>query len=160
MSMTEGQGGGTPAGWYPDPEGNGERWWNGVSWGQLRQPPTGAPQQPYPDQYGQQPSHGQHSQQPEQAQTHGRQPQHQQGQQWSQQRAQQPSQDRQWGQQQAPQSGAQGLRCVSCQFTDFSQAEFLLNTRGMTMFDLDAFNATANCLICRRCGFIHWFAAR
>jgi len=30
----------------------------------------------------------------------------------------------------------------------------------MTMFDLDAFNAAANCLICRRCGFIHWFAGR
>lgn len=116
--MTEGQGGATPAGWYPDPEGNGERWWNGMSWGQLRQPPTGQPQQ------------HQH-----------------------------------WGQHQEPQQPAQqpagqGLRCVNCQFTDFTQAEFLLNTRSMTMFDLDAFNAAANCLICRRCGFIHWFAGR
>ncbi len=144
--MTEGQGGGTPAGWYPDPEGNGQRWWNGVSWGQLRQPPTSQPQQPAPAQYGQQQPHGQHSQQPEQAPPHGQQPPRQPGQ--------------QWGQQPSQQSGAPGLRCVNCQFTDFTQSEFLLNTRGMTMFDLDAFNATANCLICRRCGFIHWFAGR
>ncbi|MDQ3475666.1 MAG: DUF2510 domain-containing protein [Actinomycetota bacterium] len=153
--MTEGQGGGTPAGWYPDPEGNGERWWNGVSWGQLREPPTGEPQQRYPDQYGQ------HSQQPAQAQPPGQQPQHQ-GQPLGQQQAQQhqPSPDQPWGQQQAQPSGTQGLRCVNCHFTDFAQSEFLLNTRGMTMFDLDAFNAAANCLICRRCGFIHWFATR
>ena len=141
--MTEGQGGSTPAGWYPDPEGNGERWWNGMSWGQLRQPPTGAPQQPHqPQGYDQQQSAG-HQSQP------GQQPQ--QGQ-WG----QQPQRQQQPGQ--AP--AGQGLRCVNCQFTDFTQAEFLLNTRSMTMFDRDAFNAAANCLICRRCGFIHWFAGR
>lgn len=144
--MTEGQGGATPAGWYPDPEGNGERWWNGMSWGQLRQPPTGQPQQAYPPQHGQQQPYGQHSQQPDSGQPQG----------------QQPQQGQQWGQQQprGQQPGGQGMRCVNCQFTDFTQAEFLLNTRGMTMFDLDAFNAAANCLICRRCGFIHWFAGR
>lgn len=146
--MTEGQGG-TPAGWYPDPEGNGERWWNGMSWGELRQAPPATPRQPYPPQpYGQQ--------QPEQP---TQQAQRQQATPWGQQAQQQP----QSGQPQ-PQPGqapaGQGLRCVNCQFTDFSQAEFLLNTRNMTMFDLDAFNAAANCLICRRCGFIHWFAQR
>lgn len=31
--------GGTPAGWLPDPDGSGDRWWNGLSWGQLRQAP-------------------------------------------------------------------------------------------------------------------------
>ncbi len=158
--MTEGQGGGTPAGWYPDPEGNGERWWNGVSWGQLRQPPTGAPQQSHPDQYGQQPSHGQHSQQPERAQTHDPQPLHQQGQPWGQQQAQQSSLDHPWGQQQAPQSGAQGLHCVHCQFTDFAQADFVLTPGGGKFFDRGIGMSAANCLICRRCGFIHWFAAR
>ncbi|CAN5297590.1 hypothetical protein BH24ACT9_BH24ACT9_04300 [soil metagenome] len=146
--MTEGQGGGTPAGWYPDPEGNGERWWNGMSWGQLRQPPAGQPQQPRPPQYGQ-------------AQTYGQQP----AQADAGQHAAQPQPGQHWGQQQEPQQPAQepagqGLRCVNCQFTDFTQAEFLLNTRSMTMFGLDAFNAAANCLICRRCGFIHWFAGR
>jgi len=146
--MTAGQGGSTPAGWYPDPEGNGERWWNGMSWGQLRQPSAEQPQQTYPPQaYGQQPP-GQQSQ-PGHPQEH--QPQQPTGQQWGQ---QQQSQQ----QQQAP--AGPGLRCVNCQFTEFHQAEFLLNTRGMTMFDLDAFNAGANCLICRRCGFIHWFAQR
>jgi len=120
--MSEGQGGGTPAGWYPDPEGNGERWWNGVSWGQLRPPPAGAPQQGHPTQYGH-PAHGQHA--------HG-------------QHAQQPS--------------AQGLRCVNCQFTDFAPAEYVL-TPGGNVFDRGIGMATAQCVICRRCGFIHWFAA-
>lgn len=146
--MTEGQGGSTPAGWYPDPEGNGERWWNGMSWGELRQAPTGQPQQPYPPQQAQQAQAAQHHP----AQTGA-------------QHTAQPQQPQQWGQQQPThqpthQSAGPGMRCLNCQFTDFAQSEFLLNTRGMTMFDLDAFNATANCLICRRCGFIHWFATR
>ncbi|MGI8626167.1 MAG: DUF2510 domain-containing protein [Geodermatophilaceae bacterium] len=145
--MTEGQGGSTPAGWYPDPEGNGERWWNGMSWGQLRQPPAAAPQQPHPPQaYGQPQLHGQKGQQgqpgypeqPQQGQPWGHQPQHQ-----------QPGQA----------TGGQGLRCVNCQFTDFAPSEFVL-TPGGQFFDRGIGMATAQCLICRRCGFIHWFAVR
>ncbi|MDQ3055430.1 MAG: DUF2510 domain-containing protein [Actinomycetota bacterium] len=145
--MTEGQGGGTPAGWYPDPEGNGERWWNGASWGQLRPPPAGAPQQVHPTQYGH-PAHGQHA--------HG---QHAQQPSFEQQQAQ-PNKSQQWGQQQQPvqQPSAQGLRCVNCQFTDFAPAEYVL-TPGGNVFDRGIGMATAQCLICRRCGFIHWFAA-
>lgn len=136
--MTQGQGGGTPAGWYPDPEGHGDRWWNGMSWGELREAAQAAQpaqaQQPYPPQ--------QYDQFQQPGQAYGQQPQQQ---------VPQPTQP-------AQQPAAQGMRCVHCQFTDFSQANFLLNTRGMALGGLDAFNAAANCLICRRCGFIHWFA--
>lgn len=146
--MTEGQGGSTPAGWYPDPEGNGERWWNGMSWGQLRQPPAAQAPQSHPAQYGQQHSHGQHSQHPDS----GQQP------------AQRPEQSQQWGQEQqqaqAQQPAGQGLRCVNCQFPDFAQSDFVLTPAGGTFFDRGIGMSVANCLICRRCGFIHWFAAR
>ncbi len=145
--MTEGQSGGTPAGWYPDPEGNGERWWNGMSWGQLRQPPAA------PQQYAQHQPAGQHAM-PGQSQAQHSPP----GGQWGQQQQQQQQAPQHQPQGQHP--SAAGMRCVNCQFTDFNQAEFLLNTRGMSMLDLDAFNAGAQCLICRRCGFIHWFATR
>jgi hypothetical protein len=141
--MTEGQGGSTPAGWYPDPEGNGERWWNGMSWGQLRHAPAGQPQQPHPPQDYGQPGHSLQADQP-----HG----------------QQPQQSQQWGQQQqqphAQQPAAQGMRCLNCQFSDFAQADFVLTPGGGNFLDRGIGMATANCLICRRCGFIHWFAGR
>ena len=137
--MTEGQGGSTPAGWYPDPEGNGERWWNGMSWGQLRQPASG---QPYPPQ-----SH-------DQQQPHGQPPQP--AQQWAQQPQHQP-----WEQPpQSQQPANQGLRCVNCQFPDFAQADFVLTPGGGQFFDRGIGMTTAQCLICRRCSFIHWFAGR
>lgn len=50
------------------------------------------------------------------------------------------------------------LRCLVCGWHEFGGQEYLLNTRAMTFFGADAFNAGANCQICRRCGFIHWFA--
>lgn len=132
--MTEGQGGGIPAGWYPDPEGNGERWWNGVSWGELRPMSQAARQQDPPGQHAQRP-YGQQSQQ----QPHGQQPEH--------------------PQHQAHPPAAPAMRCVHCQWTDFAPADFVL-TPGGTVFDRGIGMATAQCLICRRCGFIHWFATR
>ena len=147
--MTEGQGGSTPAGWYPDPEGNGERWWNGMSWGQLRQPPPAQPQQPpyLPQAYGQQQAQPGQSSPPHDQQSHQAQ---QQGQGWGQQQpAAHPAQ--------VP--AGQGLRCVNCQFPDFASSEFVL-TPGGKFFDRGIGMATAQCLICRRCGFIHWFAER
>ncbi len=146
--MTEGQGGTIPAGWYPDPEGNGERWWNGISWGELRQEPGAAPQQPGAAQaYGQQPQA--QSSYPAQSQP----------------QSGYPSQGHPAHAQPAQaepnvQPGAPQIRCVHCGWHDFTPREFLLNTRGMTLFGADAFNAGANCLICQRCGFIHWFATR
>jgi len=40
---------GTPAGWFPDPEGTGDRWWNGLSWSQQRQPYPQQGDRPQPD---------------------------------------------------------------------------------------------------------------
>jgi uncharacterized protein HemX len=49
---TQGPGGGTPPGWYPDPHGSGHRYWDGSQWTEqhapAQQPPH--PQQPQPQQ--------------------------------------------------------------------------------------------------------------
>ncbi|MVA74670.1 DUF2510 domain-containing protein [Auraticoccus sp. F435] len=101
-------GSGPPPGWYPDPDGSGERWWTGSGWGEHdRHSPGPAPQGAPP-----------------------------------------PTQSRP----SAP------MRCHNCGGTDFTPTEYLLNTRGMSLLDLDAFNAGATCLVCRRCRYIHWFA--
>lgn len=101
--MTEGHSEGPRPGWYPDPEGTGQRWWNGASWGEQHEAGQGKPYD-------------------------------------------QPRQE-------------QGMRCVYCQWTDFTTAEFVL-TPGGKFFDRGIGMATARCLICRRCGFISWFATR
>lgn len=130
--MTAGHHDGPRAGWYRDPEGPGERWWNGESWTNDRRTGQGQPQQPY----------GQH-------QVHAQ---------------QHPVQDHQHGQfdndRPHDQLGhEQGMRCVNCQWTDFTTAQFVL-TPGGKVFDRGVGMATAQCLICRRCGFISWFATR
>jgi len=58
----------------------------------------------------------------------------------------------------ADEVAAPGLTCLVCQFTEFDQTQYMLNTQGMTLLGWDAFNRQANCMVCRRCGFIHWFA--
>lgn len=49
------------------------------------------------------------------------------------------------------------ITCLHCKYERFECSKALLNTRGMTFFDLDWLNAGATTLICKRCGFIHWF---
>ena len=61
------------------------------------------------------------------------------------------------GQKYASEAGLQ-ITCLHCQHERFELSKALLNTRGLTFFDLDWLNADANTLICKRCGFIHWFA--
>lgn len=134
--MTQGQGG-PPPGWYPDPEGNGERWWNGISWGELRVPPAAQQQSVPPQGYDQSQQYSQVQQPP---QTYPQAPE--------------PTP------QQQPQIARPDMHCVHCQWNDFQPADYLLiNPRGTNPFNPDNFNFSANCLICRRCGFIHWFAA-
>ncbi len=49
------------------------------------------------------------------------------------------------------------ISCTHCGYEYFGQGKALLNTRGMSFFDLDWLNADATTLICNRCGYIHWF---
>lgn len=47
--------------------------------------------------------------------------------------------------------------CPHCGHDQFDQAVALLNTPGMTFFDLDWANRTATILSCRHCSRIEWF---
>ena len=47
--------------------------------------------------------------------------------------------------------------CPTCQNDTFYKRKILLNTRGMTYFDLEAFNKTATALKCQKCGRYQWF---
>lgn len=49
------------------------------------------------------------------------------------------------------------VSCVHCKHNKFEQGKALLNTRGLTFLELDWLNNDATTLICKRCGFIHWF---
>lgn len=80
-----------PPGWYPDPDGDGVRWFDGHAWTE----------------------HQQHT----------------------------PT-----------------MRCLVCSHDSFDRAQYMLNTQGMTLLGWDGFNRTASCLVCRSCGYIHWFA--
>ena len=47
--------------------------------------------------------------------------------------------------------------CPICANNTFRSREGKLQTTGMTFFGLDAFNASAVCHVCTRCGHILWF---
>lgn len=47
--------------------------------------------------------------------------------------------------------------CIHCKYNKFEQGKAQLNTRGLTFFDLDWLNESATTLICKQCGYIHWF---
>jgi predicted nucleic-acid-binding Zn-ribbon protein len=49
------------------------------------------------------------------------------------------------------------ILCNHCKYDRFHKGSALLNTRGLTFFDLDWLNESATTLVCHRCGFIHWF---
>tara|TARA_A100001037_G_scaffold302509_1_gene334299 strand:+ start:375 stop:659 length:285 start_codon:yes stop_codon:yes gene_type:complete len=49
------------------------------------------------------------------------------------------------------------IECPICQNNTFGKRKILLNTRGMSYFELDAFNKTATVLKCQKCGHYHWF---
>lgn len=52
------------------------------------------------------------------------------------------------------------ITCTHCKYERFEQGKALLNTRGMTFLDLDWLNENATTLICKRCGYIHWFSQK
>ncbi len=49
------------------------------------------------------------------------------------------------------------LRCEICKHTRFYAREGKIQTTAMTFFDLDWANASATCLVCENCGYVHWF---
>lgn len=52
----------------------------------------------------------------------------------------------------------QPLTCVACgSGTRFHQREIKMNTTGMSFFDLDWLNRSADGAICSECGFLHTF---
>ena len=55
--------------------------------------------------------------------------------------------------------GGAHLECMHCRSKRFTEGSALLNTRGLTFFNLDWLNRAARVLACANCGFLHWFAA-
>lgn len=51
----------------------------------------------------------------------------------------------------------QPLRCEICHHTRFWQRRAQLNTAVATFFNFDWANPSAECLVCEKCGYIHWF---
>jgi len=51
------------------------------------------------------------------------------------------------------------LRCTVCSNDTFWAKQIQLHTAIMTFMNLDAWNRLADCAICERCGYIHWFIA-
>lgn len=49
------------------------------------------------------------------------------------------------------------VTCVVCKHDQFIERWLLMNTRTMTLFNLDFTNKGALCLVCERCSYIHWF---
>ncbi|WP_036190393.1 hypothetical protein [Ureibacillus manganicus] len=51
------------------------------------------------------------------------------------------------------------VSCVHCKHNKFEQGKAMLNTRALTFLDIEWLNDNATTLICKRCGFIHWFGS-
>lgn len=49
------------------------------------------------------------------------------------------------------------LSCQVCGGVSFARREIKLTTTGMTFLDLDWMNASAEGVVCVRCGFVHTF---
>jgi hypothetical protein len=55
------------------------------------------------------------------------------------------------------QEAGRDIRCVHCGGDSFALRTALLNTPGMTFFDLDWANRTATVLVCAQCSRLEWF---
>lgn len=51
----------------------------------------------------------------------------------------------------------QFLACHTCSGLLFARREIKLTTTGMTFFDLDWLNKSADGAVCTRCGYVHTF---
>lgn len=57
------------------------------------------------------------------------------------------------------QVAGKALSCVVCGHGTFKTLEGQLNTKAMSLMDLDWLNPSATCHVCSRCGHVHWFLA-
>jgi predicted nucleic-acid-binding Zn-ribbon protein len=53
--------------------------------------------------------------------------------------------------------GGKPFHCTVCGNDRFRRRKALLNTSWATFFNFDWANRQADCLVCSRCGYIHWF---
>jgi predicted nucleic-acid-binding Zn-ribbon protein len=49
------------------------------------------------------------------------------------------------------------VTCNHCNNDRFDKGQVLLNSRILTFLELDWLNQSATTLVCKRCGYIHWF---
>jgi hypothetical protein len=49
------------------------------------------------------------------------------------------------------------LHCEICKHDRFWHRQAQLNTAVATFFKFDWANASADCFVCEKCGYIHWF---
>ncbi len=49
------------------------------------------------------------------------------------------------------------LQCVVCGNNRFYSRQALLNTSGASLMGLAWLNDDADCYVCAKCGYIHWF---
>lgn len=47
--------------------------------------------------------------------------------------------------------------CQVCNHPGFWRREGKIHSTGLTMLGLDWANASATCLVCEQCGYVHWF---
>ena len=52
------------------------------------------------------------------------------------------------------------FNCQVCRNDKFWRREAQLNTAAATFFGFDWANESAICLVCAKCGYIHWFIAQ
>lgn len=52
------------------------------------------------------------------------------------------------------------LNCQVCENDTFWQTEAQLNTVVASLLNIDWVNPTGICVVCSRCGYIHWFFPR
>lgn len=49
------------------------------------------------------------------------------------------------------------IQCSHCDHGEFECQKVLMNTRGVTFFNLDWLNRAATALTCTKCGRVEWF---